>query len=72
MCQRIWPDLDEYCNIFSEVLAKETNKLLINQKNGCQEIIIIVDYWITCQNGRYLYEQGDYVINFLVMKNLML
>ena len=53
-------------------MAKEINKLLVNRKTGIQDVFIVADYWMTSENGRYLYELGDYAIEFPMMKDTIL
>ncbi len=73
VCNRIWMDLDEYYQMLSNIVSKKINGLLLNKNiNGKHEIKVTADYFSSGEDGRYLFELGNYAIKFPLLKSMIL
>jgi len=73
VCNRIWLDLSDYCQCLSKLVNQRLNKMLLEKgTNGRQKIKIIADYFKSSDDGRYLYELGNYVISIPLLRNMIL
>ena len=74
VCNRIWLDLSDYCQCLSKLVNQRLNKMLLEKgtNNKRQKIKIIADYFKSSDDGRYLYELGNYVISIPLLRNMIL
>jgi len=69
---RIWDDLYEYYLMFEKLVFKKIDRMSLKDKTGKMIIEINADYSKTSEDGRYLWEFGNYVIKIKPLSNMIL